>query len=158
MAYAMILPVLLVGLISPVAADGAAPPPVFFAVSVADLEASVKWYTETMDLTATRLPGTEQAKVALLQGSSLVVELVEHSEAFKLETRIPELQRRYLAHGLFKVGFFVEDLDKTVERLKNRGAAFKGTVFTDKVLGARSILLLDNNDNVIQLFERLGAK
>lgn len=157
MVHAMIFVTLLAGLVPPVAVEGAAPP-VFFAVSVADLDASVKWYSQTLDLTPTRLPGTAQAKVALLQGGGLLVELVEHSEAFKLETRLPELQKRYLAHGLFKVGFFVADLDAAVERLKHRGAAFKGGVFTDKVLGARSILLLDNSDNVIQLFERLGAK
>jgi predicted enzyme related to lactoylglutathione lyase len=157
MAYAMTLVVLLLGLIPSTATEAAAPP-VFFAVSVEDLDASVKWYVETLDLTATRMPGTTQAKVALLQGQGLVVELVEHSEAFELTTRLPELQKRYLAHGLFKVGFFVADLDSTIERLKQRGAHFKGTAFTDKVLGAKSILLLDNSDNVIQLFERLAAK
>jgi predicted enzyme related to lactoylglutathione lyase len=157
MAYAMTLVVLLLGLIPPFAAEAAAPA-TFFAVSVADLDASVKWYVETLNLTAARLPGTGQAKVAVLQGDGLVVELVEHSAAFKLETRLPELQKRYLAHGFFKVGFFVPDLDGTVERLKQRGAHFKGTAFTDDVLGARSILLLDNSDNVIQLFERLAAK
>jgi len=49
-------------------------------------------------------------------------------------------------------------LDATIERLKRRRASFKGSVFTDQVLGARSILLLDNSDNVIQLFERHPAK
>jgi predicted enzyme related to lactoylglutathione lyase len=152
----MILLALFVGLIPPAAADTV--PPVFFAVSVADLNASVKWYGDHLDLTPTRLPGTPQAKVALLQGKGLVVELVQHSEAFDLESRLPELQKRYLVHGLFKVGFYVKDLDATVDRLKKRGATFKGDVFTDKVLGARSVLLLDNSGNVIQLFERLGAK
>jgi Glyoxalase/Bleomycin resistance protein/Dioxygenase superfamily len=141
----------------PVVAEEAVAP-VFFALSVADLEASIQWYSDTLQLTPTRLPPSPQTKVALLQGGGLIVELVEHSEAFDLETRLPELRKRYLAHGLFKVGFFVSDLDATVERLKSRGATFKGKLFTDEVLGARSILLLDNSQNIIQLFERAGAK
>jgi Glyoxalase/Bleomycin resistance protein/Dioxygenase superfamily len=157
MAHATILLTSFLCLVPPVAAAEAAAP-VFFALSVKDLDASVKWYSETLQLTPTRLPPTPQAKAAILQGGGLIVELVEHSEAFDLETRLPELQKRYLAHGLFKVGFFVSDLDATVKRLKSRGAAFRGELFTDEILGARSILLLDNSQNVIQLFERLGAK
>lgn len=147
---------LFLALVPPAAAEISQP--VFFAVSVADLDASVKWYSDHLDLTATRLPGTAQAKVALLQGQGLVVELVQHPDAFDVETRLPELAKRYLAHGLFKVGFYVADLDATMDRLEKRGATFKGKVFTDPVLGARSILLLDNSGNVIQLFERLAGK
>lgn len=106
----------------------------------------------------TRLPKVTPAKVALLQGNGLVVELVEHPGAFDLEARLPELDKRYLAHGLFKVGFFVADLDALVKRLKARGAVFKGEVFTDSVLGARSILVLDNSGNMIQLFERVSSE
>ena len=129
--------------------------PTFFALSVADLDASVKWYEDMLGLTAKRLPGNVEAKVALLTGAGLVVELVQHSKAFEVTTRVPELEKRYLAHGLYKVGFHVADLDKTVERLKKRGASFKGGTFTDDVLKAKSALLLDNAGNIIQLFQRL---
>ena len=137
------------------AADLAAPP-VFFAISVPNLETSLKWYTENLDLTPVRLPASPKVKVALLKGQGLLVELVEHAEAFDLEARLPGVGEHHLVHGLFKVGFFVEDLNATVGRLKKRGVRFKGSVFTDDVANARSILLLDNNGNMIQLFERLG--
>src|SRR5262245_12943845 len=64
-------------------------PPAFFALSVPDLEASVKWYGENLGLTATRLPGKPEAKVAILRGSGLMVELVEHSKAADLEAVVP---------------------------------------------------------------------
>jgi len=156
MARATMLVASFLGLVAPATAEPAAAP-VFFALSVADLEASVKWYGEMLQLAPTRLPGNPKVKVALLQGDGLIVELIEHSEAFRLESRLPELQKRYLAHGLFKVGFFVSDLDATIERLRQRGATFKGELFTDERLGARSILLLDNSANVIQLFERVAV-
>ena len=152
-----ILLAMLVSLPPRAVAEGAQAP-TFFAVSVGNLDASVKWYRETLDLTVDYLPGTATVKVALLQGKGLVVELIEDPQAFALRTRLPEVEKRYLVHGLFKVGFFVSDLEATVTRLKQRGAAFKGEMFTDLRLGARSILLLDNSGNVIQLFERLANK
>ena len=138
-----------------VAAEEPTASPVFLALSVPDLDASIAWYTEMLDLTATRLPEAPQAKVALLRGNGLFVELIEHAQAFDLQTRVPEGEKRYLVHGLFKAGFFVQDLDATVDRLERRGARFKGEAFNDPVARVRSILLLDNNDNVIQLFERI---
>jgi len=157
MKYWMILVALALCVTPPAAAESAVAP-VFFAVSVADLDASVKWYTEMLDLNATRLPEGKQAKIALLQGDGIVVELIEHTESFDVATRVPELEKRYLAHGVFKVGFFVTDLDSTVARLSKRGATFKGKAFTDKVLGARTAQLLDNSGNIIQLFERLNGR
>lgn len=138
------------GLVAEAAGGGA-----FFAVSVADLDASVAWYRETLELTPTRLPGSDTVRVALLQGDGVIVELIEHGDAVTLEEPLPSADRRYLVHGLFKAGFFVADLDATVTRLRERGARFRGEVFQDAVLGARSILLLDNSGNVLQLFERL---
>ena len=93
--------------------------------------------------------------MALLNGQGLLIELVEDREAFDLAARVPGVQERHLVHGLFKVGFFVRDLDATVGRLKKKGARFRGSVFTDNVAKARSILVLDNNNNMIQLFEHL---
>lgn len=136
-------------------AEALASPPVFLAISVPNLETSLKWYSATFDLTPVRLPGTPKVKVALLKGQGLLVELVQDTEAFDLQTRLPGVQERHLVHGLFKVGFFVRDLDATIVRLKKKGVRFKGSAFTDKVADARSILLLDNNDNMIQLFEQL---
>lgn len=129
--------------------------PAFVALSVADLEASAAWYRDAFDLTVTRLPQTSPVRVALLQGASLIVELVEHPDAVDLKSRAPDVGQRFLVHGPFKVGFFVENLDAMVERLTARGVVFRGPAFTDPVLRARSILLLDNSGNTIQLFERV---
>jgi catechol 2,3-dioxygenase-like lactoylglutathione lyase family enzyme len=138
------------------AANGPADcPATFFAVSVRDLEASAKWYTDAFGLEATKLPGSEKAKVSLLRGRGLLVELVELAGATPLRSRVPGLNGREEVHGLFKVGFFVKDLDAEVARLKAKGVRFKGSLFEDPVARARSILVLDNDDNIIQLFEDL---
>jgi|APFre7841882630_1041343.scaffolds.fasta_scaffold168968_1 hypothetical protein len=154
MARALLLLVLFAGPIG-AGAEDLASPPVFLAISVPNLETSLKWYTEAFNLTPVRLPGTPKAKVALLKGQGLLVEVVEDTEAVDLATLLPGVQERHLVHGLFKLGFFVRDLNATVNRLKKKGVRFKGSVFTDKVANAKSILVLDNNDNMIQLFEHL---
>ena len=122
-----------------------------------DLDASVEWYTRTLGLTATRLPPHGISRAAILRGGGLLVELVQHGESFPLESRLPGLQGRYLVQGIFKVGVFVDDLDATVKRLEARGARWKGRLYTDETTAVRSILMLDNEDNVIQLFEELKA-
>jgi catechol 2,3-dioxygenase-like lactoylglutathione lyase family enzyme len=131
-------------------------PATFFALSVPDLEASTKWYTDAFGLEATKLPGGEKARVALLRGRGLLIELVELAEAADLEERVPGLKGRYEVHGLFKAGFFVKDLDAEIARLRAKGVRFKGSLFEDPVARARSILVLDNDGNIIQLFEALG--
>ena len=135
----------------------AAESPTFVALSVRDLDASVEWYTRTLGLTATRLPPHGISRAAILRGGGLLVELVQHGESFPLESRLPGLQGRYLVQGIFKVGVFVDDLDATVKRLEARGARWKGRLYTDETTAVRSILMLDNEDNVIQLFEELKA-
>jgi catechol 2,3-dioxygenase-like lactoylglutathione lyase family enzyme len=94
--------------------------------------------------------------VALLRGRGLLIELVELAEAAPLETRVPGLKGRYQVYGLFKAGFYVRDLDAEVARLKAKGVQFKGSLFEDPVARARSILVLDNDGNLIQLFEALA--
>jgi catechol 2,3-dioxygenase-like lactoylglutathione lyase family enzyme len=150
---ALLLPLLALGPGVSAAADC---PATFFALSVPNLEASVKWYADAFDLEATELPGGEKGKVALLRGRGLLIELVELAEAAPLETRVPGLKGRYQVYGLFKAGFYVRDLDAEVARLKAKGVQFKGSLFEDPVARARSILVLDNDGNLIQLFEALA--
>lgn len=134
-------------------AEDLARPPVYFALSVSSLDASIAWYEQKLGLSATRLSGSGPAKVAILKGDGLLIELVEHPKAFDLKSRVPDAQGAYSVHGIFKVGFFVKDLDATVEALRKRGARFKGDTYTDEKLKVRAALVLDNDDNVIQLFE-----
>ena len=67
MTRVLVVLILIFGPLRARVADLAAPP-VFFAVSVPSLEASVKWYTENLDLVPVRLPASPKAKVALLKG------------------------------------------------------------------------------------------
>ncbi|MEZ5464624.1 MAG: VOC family protein [Lysobacteraceae bacterium] len=130
------------------------PSPTFFALSVADLDASVAWYAKMLDLKANPVHDADGVRITLMTGERLVVELIEHKEAQGAGDD-EDTTRRYLRHGLFKVGYYVDDLDAEVERLGEHGARFRGRVVTDELLRARTILVLDPEGNIVQLFERL---
>jgi predicted enzyme related to lactoylglutathione lyase len=132
--------------------NGLAKAPVYFAISVPDLGASVKWYAENLGLTASVLLDGGPSKVAILQGEGLLVEIVQPPNA-SAEAKGPGPDEIHLRRGLFKVGFYVKDLDATVAHLQKKGVRLLGSAFSDEKLGLRSILILDNNENIIQLFE-----
>lgn len=61
-----------------------------FALSVADIDASVKWYSEKLEMKVTmREPNTNGAAVAVLEGDGLIVELIQHDSARPLTTAAP---------------------------------------------------------------------
>jgi catechol 2,3-dioxygenase-like lactoylglutathione lyase family enzyme len=101
-----------------IAAKGA-----FFALSVADLDASVKWYSEKLGLkVVVQEPrGKTKLVVAVLAGGGLIVELIEHSDSVPLSKAAPAVTDPVLLQGIFKIGVVVDDLDQTLAELKARG-------------------------------------
>lgn len=65
----------------------------FFALSVADMQASAKWYTEKLSL-------------------RLIVELIQDDNALPLSKAAPASTRRESVHGMFKAGALVEFFGK----------------------------------------------
>ena len=103
----------------------------FFALSVADIDASVKWYSETLEMKVTmREPNTNGAAVAVLEGDGLIVELIQHDSARPLTTAAPAAKEPLYIHGIFKVGVIVSDFEKTLA----------------------NVIVRDNAGNLIQFF------
>src|ERR1051325_5155831 len=101
---------------SPVIAAGA-----FFALFVPDLEASTKWYSEKLGLKVVmRVPKQDKAAVAVLEGSGLIVELIQHDDALPLSKVTGGAKDSPLVYGIFKAGVIVNDFDKTLAMLKAR--------------------------------------
>ena len=71
MARVLLLLVLVAGPVD-TGAEDLALPPVFLAISVPNLETSLKWYTEKFDLTAVRLPGTQRNEGGTAQWSGII--------------------------------------------------------------------------------------
>lgn len=128
--------------------------PQFVGLSVADLDASVRWYQDTLGLRlAEKIQAPDgSARVAILRGEGLVMELLQHRQSVPVKKLAPDLAGAYLVQGIFKVGFHVWDLDGVVARLRKRGVRFVTDVVDDQAHGQRFVLVEDNGGNTLQIF------
>jgi catechol 2,3-dioxygenase-like lactoylglutathione lyase family enzyme len=127
----------------------------FFALSVADVEASARWYTEKLGLAVKmRAPRTDANKSAmtLLEGGGLTVELVQHDDAVPLRNFLPAPRGALFLHGIFKVGVVVDDFDATIARLRARGIDIAIGPFPKRVDQPANAIIRDNAGNYIQIF------
>lgn len=123
----------------------------FFAVSVENLATSTQWYSEKLGLSVVmQVPPQGGAAVTVLESGGLIVELVQLSEASPRPA--PATTRPELFHGIFKVGFAVKNLDRTVDQLKERGVAIVLGPYPATDTQRANLVIKDNSGNLIQLF------
>jgi len=128
----------------------------FWAVSVADAALIADWYEKHFGFrTVEQTTLSGGARTRVLQSDFAILELVEVPEAKALSEIAPQMGRRFLVHGVFKVGIFVTDLESTVQRLRESGVTFRGGIINDTNLKVRTILAIDPEGNTVQLFERV---
>ena len=125
----------------------------FFALSVADINASADWYSEKLGLKVImQPPKANGATVIVLEGGSLIVELIQQDDARSLSEVAPTITDKTLIHGIVKVGAIVEDFDKTVEILKERNVSIAFGPFPATADQRANIIIQDNEGNLIQFF------
>jgi predicted enzyme related to lactoylglutathione lyase len=125
----------------------------FWAISVPDVEASVKWYQNIFGLNITQQLTTPDGavKVVILESPNLIVEIVRMADAVPLSQCSPALKSKASLHGLFKVGLFVADLEKTRGALLLKKVKLLTEIHEEEASGLRSFLIEDNSGNTIQL-------
>lgn len=134
---------------SPPQATGA-----FFALSVPDLEASTRWYRDTLGLeVALRPEKSGPAAVVILEGGGLVVELIQHDDARPLAEAAPAVKGEIFTHGVFKTGVIVEDYAATIARLRERGAEFAFGPFPASAGQKANAIVRDNAGNLVQFID-----
>jgi len=125
----------------------------FIGLSVGDLEASVRWYTEKLGLKVViRPPKIEKSTAVILEGGGLIVELVHNEDAVPLSQAAPAIARNYLVHGIFKAGIVVDDFDKTIATLRARGVQIVIGPFPATAEQRANAIIRDNAGNYIQFF------
>lgn len=131
--------------------------PFFFALSVRDVEASSAWYARVLGFELVRALDLPErgTRIRILKKPGALVELVELVDAQPIAALEPPIERRFLLHGAFKVGFRVDALEATTLRLERLGVPLRGEVVTDSDGSMRSVQIEDPDANVVQLFEVL---
>lgn len=157
---ATILGLGLLVLASPVAHPQTNAPPfttngAFFALSVADITASSRWYQEKLGLSVVMAPPkTGEAAVVILEGGGLLVELIQHDVAKPLGSAAPGVRDQLFVHGYFKAGLMVDDFDRTLSALRARGVQVAYGPFPKSATQRANVIIRDNAGNLIQFFGR----
>ena len=136
------------------AAVVAARPPLNFGISVADVERSARWYEENLGMVRRKSATFPKGKVIILAAPNLEVEIIQHAAAVDARKQL-NIREDYLARGIFKVGFYVDDLDATVARLKQHKVKFYYDHGRDEELHLKFAIIADDDGNTIQLFEAM---
>jgi catechol 2,3-dioxygenase-like lactoylglutathione lyase family enzyme len=123
----------------------------FLAVSVQDLDASIRWYTEKFDLTLNSRLASGDVSVALLSGHGLDVELLYHRDSVARPFPF-DLDAAVRTRGLVKVGFRVADFDRAVAALRSRGVEIVLGPFPPRADQRANVLIRDGDQNLLQLF------
>ena len=128
----------------------------FFALSVADAQASARWYTEKLGLqTVMNVPHQPETKsaVIVLRGGGLTVELVQHDDARPIRTAAPGAKGDPVyVHGFFKAGVVVRNFDATVTQLRARGVEIAMGPWPARADQPANLIIKDNAGNLIQIF------
>jgi catechol 2,3-dioxygenase-like lactoylglutathione lyase family enzyme len=128
-----------------------------FALSVADIAASTRWYVEKLGLEVImHVPRTDatRAQVTMLQGGGLSVELVQHDDAVPLGSLTTPKNGAIDVHGIFKVGVTVEDFDATLAALRARGVDIAYGPYPKRTGQPANVIIRDNAGNLIQISGR----
>ena len=128
--------------------------PHHLGISVADLEASVDWYCEKLGFTVVKRLTLDAvpAKIAFLQHGNFAIELFEVPGASPLpeDRRYPDRDLR--THGTKHLAFAVQDTQKVVEVLKERGVDFAMDI---TVVDQKTIAFIrDNTGNLIEIYQQ----
>ncbi len=124
----------------------------FFALSVADISASARWYSETLGLRVVmQAPKHDNAAATVLRGGGLTVELVHHDEARPFSGAAPGTKGPLFVHGIFKVGVVVDNYAEALATLRARHVEIAVGPFPARGDQPANVIIKDNAGNLIQI-------
>ena len=122
----------------------------FFALSVRDFDATLKWYRAAFDLpphASLPIPASN-GQGALLIGPGVVIEIVSLSQARVAPRASVDPSS---TTGIFKVGLQVPDLAPFLARFRELEIPLHAGPFDDVEHNLRSLIVEDNEGNLVHL-------
>jgi len=116
-----------------------------------------QWYAARFGLRVTLdPPRANGAKVIVLEGDGLIVELVQHDSANPRRVLAPSANDAVMIHGIMKAGLVVDDFDKTIASLRAAKVPFAFGPYPAHAGQRANVILRDPEGNLIQIFGRSG--
>jgi catechol 2,3-dioxygenase-like lactoylglutathione lyase family enzyme len=134
----------------------------FWAIVVADIDASERWYLENLGLRRIK-KGTApngKSETVVLGGHGIYAELVHYLQDKDPQAQAGPKDGQRLQLGICKTGLTVspQDFDAILHHLRQRQAALVGRVISDDEMGMRAFIVRDNTGNLIQFFAKQADK
>lgn len=121
----------------------------FVAIRTVNLPRLAHWYRDSLGF---EIVMSQPAGPTLLRRGSAVLEMIE-TVVSPGDGQTSAAQDLAVA-GPYKFGFVVDDFDKLVAGLNNRGVPLLGKVITSDVDGMRLLAIADPDGNLLQFFGR----
>lgn len=123
----------------------------FVALQVPDAQASADWYQRVLGLDEVKRLDAEDGRysIRILTRQGLTVELIRSNTAVDVSGT---------PRGLFKAGFYVDDIEAAFAWLKSQEVDTDQRIFSDEALSLRSFVFRDPDGNRLQVFAILPEK
>lgn len=133
--------------------------PYLLAISVADLDETVKWYEEKLGFVVKErfdFP-KHKMRIALLELNKFQLELVEDKKSLSLQAiqkQFPEVADQTRFQTYVKFAFTVRDIESLAKQLKDKRAAFHMDLTdSNRMPGGKFFIIKDNSGNWLQFFQ-----
>ena len=128
----------------------------FFALSVSNADSVSAWYENIFQLKLlkeARIPNGS-GHVRIIGNENLMIEIVQHKDSKSLEDCNLDRAQTYRMKGIFKIGLYVDDLEKAQTYLLQKDVHIKHSIFEDTDTSTKSFIITDAKSNLIQIIQR----
>lgn len=124
----------------------------FFALDVVNADSSSAWYQNIFNLKLLKeLRPNNQIHIKITGNEQLMIEMIQNSNSKSLSDLAPEDTKSIHLRGIFKVGFYVTDINRTLNYFKDRGVKITHGIFKDDETRTFSFILEDPDGNLIHV-------
>ncbi|MEO9917607.1 MAG: VOC family protein [Parasphingorhabdus sp.] len=127
----------------------------FFALTVKDIDSMSAWYQQMLkveQIVKADRPAPD-GPVVILGNNQLLIEMQMRSDAVDRHLYMDGKKEAHRAFGVFKIGFFANDLDELARFLETKGANFNHPIVsTGAPLHLRTFAMRDPEGNTVQVF------
>jgi catechol 2,3-dioxygenase-like lactoylglutathione lyase family enzyme len=128
----------------------------FFALSVSDADLASAWYEKIFDLKLLKEMRTadSSAPIRIIGNNALLIEIGEMKNSQTLVDCGVDEKSAYKMQGIFKIGFYVNDIVMAEHYFKAKGVFFRHGIFDDEATHSKAFIMQDPFGNMIQVLQR----